>query len=106
MPHWLIVVSWVSVIAGFATAGIVTLDVIRHPQRMKIMNVVWPVTCLYFPLLGIWFYHLMGRPMAADAPSVKLDQPHWKRIFLSATHCGSGCVIGMSWGHPSFSDSG
>jgi Domain of unknown function (DUF4396) len=100
MPHWLIVVSWVSVIAGFATAGIVTLDVIRHPQRMKIMNVVWPVTCLYFPLLGIWFYHLMGRPMAADAPSVKLDQPHWKRIFLSATHCGSGCVIGDVLGPP------
>ncbi|EFI53320.1 Uncharacterised protein [Afipia felis] len=35
MPHWLIVVSWVSIITGFATAGIVTFDVIRHPQRMQ-----------------------------------------------------------------------
>jgi hypothetical protein len=28
------------------------------------------------------------------------ERPYWKRIFLSATHCGSGCVIGDLIGAP------
>lgn len=91
---WLIPIAWISVILGFATAGVIVADVIAHPQPMKIMNVVWPVTGLYFPLAGLWFYYAMGRPMAADSPPMKGEQPYWKRIFLSATHCGSGCTLG------------
>jgi len=76
------------------------MDLSAHPQKMPIMNIVWPVTGLYFPLLGIWFYHAMGRPMAIDAPAQKGERPYWKPIFLSATHCGSGCVIGDILGPP------
>jgi hypothetical protein len=49
MPQWLIVISWVSVVLDLLTAGIIAADIIRHPQRMTIMNIVWPVTGLYFP---------------------------------------------------------
>ena len=91
---WLDAVSWISIIFGFVTAGIISNYLVAHPQKMGIMNIVWPVTGLYFPLIGLWFYRAMGRPMAADAPAMKGEQPYWKRIFLSATHCGSGCVIG------------
>jgi hypothetical protein len=42
----------------------------------------------------------MGRPMAADAPATKSETPYWKRIFVSATHCGCGCVIGDILGPP------
>ncbi len=49
MPQWLIALSWVSVVLGLLTAGIIAADIIRHPQRMTIMNIVWPVTGLYFP---------------------------------------------------------
>src|SRR3984893_3129464 len=94
MMSWLDAVSWISIIFGFVTAGIISNDLVAHPQKMGIMNIVWPVTGLYFPLIGLWFYHAMGRPMAADAPAMKGEQPYWKGIFLSAPHCASGCVIG------------
>src|SRR5258706_7941727 len=67
---------------------------------MRIMNIVWPVTGLYFPLIGIWFYRSMSRPMAVDAPKGKGHDAHWQSIFLSATHCGAGCVIGDILGAP------
>lgn len=100
MSYWLIVLSWVSVLLGLATTGVIAASVKLHPQRMPIMNVVWPVTGVYFPLIGDWFYRVMGRPMAVDAPRMESERPYWKRIFLSATHCGSGCVLGDILGAP------
>src|SRR3954470_8815418 len=97
---WLELLSWTSVALGFLTAGIIAADLMAHPQQMRIMNIVWPVTGLYFPLAGLWFYHAMGRPMAADAPAMQGDRPHWQGVFVSATHCGSGCVIGDILGPP------
>jgi hypothetical protein len=100
MPQWLVVMSWVAIGLGLATALAVALDVIRHPQHMSIMNVVWPVTGLYFPLVGWWLYTGMGRPMAIDARNMADEKPQWKSVFLSSTHCGSGCVIGDIIGAP------
>jgi Domain of unknown function (DUF4396) len=115
MPSWLVAVSYVSIILGFVTAGIIAADVISHPQRMRIMNVVWPVTGLYFPLFALWIYRHLGRPMATDARSMDMDmkdmdmkamdmkatdQPFWKSIFVSSTHCASGCVLGDIIGAP------
>lgn len=100
MPLWLIVLSWVAIGLGLATAGAIALDVMRHPQHMKIMNVVWPVTGLYFPLAGWWLYAAMGRAQAIDAGQMTGEQPRWKSVFLSSTHCGSGCVIGDIIGAP------
>jgi len=94
MPGWLVTLSWAFVLAGLLTAAIVWVDVRAHPQRMKIMNVVWPVTALYFPLAGWWIYKALGRPQAVDAPARRGNHAHWKSTFLSATHCGSGCVLG------------
>lgn len=100
MPQWLVLLSWISIILGLVTAGMIAADVMRHPQRMKIMNIVWPVTGLYFPLIGWWLYSAMGRPMTIDAPKMSERRPYWKSIFLSATHCGSGCVLGDIIGAP------
>lgn len=100
MPQWLIALSCVSVILGLLTAGMIAANVIRHPQHMKIMNVVWPVTGLYLPAVGWWLYVSLGRPMAMDAPKTAGQQPQWKSIFLSVTHCASGCVIGDVIGAP------
>jgi hypothetical protein len=97
----LTVVAWIAVILGLVTAAVILVDEIAHPQRMAIMNVVWPVTGLYFPLIGLWFYYAMGRPMAGDAPPPGREgKPHWQSVFVSATHCGSGCVIGDTIGAP------
>ena len=64
------------------------------------MNIVWPVTGLYFPLVGLWFYYSMGRSVALDAPPHREQKPLWQSVFVSATHCGSGCVIGDIIGAP------
>lgn len=100
MPQWLTILSWVAVGLGLVTAAFIALDVRRHPQRMKIMNLVWPVTGLYFPAIGWRLYTTMGRPLAVDAPHTSADKPRWKSVLLSATHCGSGCVIGDLIGAP------
>ncbi|MBS0420943.1 MAG: DUF4396 domain-containing protein [Proteobacteria bacterium] len=100
MPQWLITLSWVCLALGLATAAVLAADIVRHRQKMKIMNIVWPVTGLYFPLIGWWFYKAAGRPMAIDAPKSAGPKPRWKSIFLSATHCASGCVIGDLIGAP------
>lgn len=100
MPQWLNVLSWASILLGLATAGAIAADLFRHPQKMKIMNIVWAVTGTYFPVVGWWLYTTLGRPMAVDAAEVKGGQPYWKRIFVSATHCGSGCVLGDIIGAP------
>jgi hypothetical protein len=65
------ILSWLSIGLGLATALVIALDERKHPQSMRIMNIVWPVTGLYFPLIGIWFYRSMGRTMAVDAPKAK-----------------------------------
>jgi hypothetical protein len=100
MSQWLAVVSWVAIGMGLMTAGAIALDVSRRPRRMTIMNVVWPITGLYFPLVGWWLYATLGRPMAVDAGKMVDEKPRWKSVFLSATHCGSGCVVGDVIGAP------
>lgn len=96
---WLSTLGWVSVVMGVATACVIAIDIARHPQPMRIMNVVWPVTGLYFPLVGIPVYRYLGRPSAGGSRD---EGPHgrWQSVFLSATHCGSGCVIGDLLGPP------
>jgi hypothetical protein len=63
MAQWLVIVPWAAVILGLLTAIVIAIDVLAHRQRMKIMNVVWPITGLYFPLIGWWIY-LAGHPDA------------------------------------------
>lgn len=100
MPHWLVILSWASIGLGMITAAAIAADVRRHPQRMSIMNIVWPVSGLYLPLAAGWAYSSMGRPLAIDSKGKAGAKPHWMSIFLSATHCASGCVIGDCLGAP------
>jgi hypothetical protein len=45
---WLDAVSWISIILGFVTAGIISLDLVPHPQKMRIMDILWPVKAFIF----------------------------------------------------------
>lgn len=115
VPVWLHVLAIVSVLLGFVSAAIVAIDLIRHPQKMWIMNVVWPVTALYFSVITIWAYYQFGRMSAGDAPQDhsshrgakpkeakdhvaaaerKTGKPFWQITALAVTHCGSGCTLG------------
>jgi hypothetical protein len=63
----LTLISWASLGIAFICAIVIAIDEIRHPQKMWIMNVVWPVTALYFSVFGLWGYFRIGRRMAKDA---------------------------------------
>lgn|SRR5699024_519404 len=109
---WLEVISWIAIVIGILQVLLITIDVIRYPQRMMpIMNIVWPLTGLYFPIIGIWAYYKMGRDK--EQANHKMDgkhhnhghsnhqkKPFWQSVFVSTTHCSSGCSLGDMIGAP------
>lgn len=104
MPHWLVVLAWISVAAGALSALIVVIDIARgQRQHMWIMNLVWPLTTLYSGPLGLWAYFRVGRSTTHTAmraakergePPPAKCRPQWQSVALGATHCGAGCTLG------------
>lgn len=86
IPSWLTVLTWISLLAGAASALWIALEVLRHPQKMAVMNVVWPICGLFGPGIMIWGYYAWGRREG--------EQPFAVRVFKGALHCGSGCTLG------------
>jgi len=99
-------ISWISLGIAFLCAIIIAVDVIRHPQTMGVMDVVWPVTALYGSVFALWGYFHIGRRKAQDAQqqiskedqqeNVKNANEHPKpsQIAVAASHCGAGCTLG------------
>jgi hypothetical protein len=56
---------------------------------MWIMNLVWPITALYFGPVAVRWYRTLGRG-AHGAHA----QPFWKTVIVETTHCGAGCTLG------------
>ncbi len=106
----LMILAWTSLAIAFASALIIVIDEIKHPQKMWIMNVVWPVTALYLSVFAVWGYFRLGRGMAGHAmqgmsneemkQQTKLREeqarrnPTWQQTALSDSHCGAGCTLG------------
>lgn len=132
---WLTTVSWIAIAIGILQAIIITIDVIRYPQQMMpIMNIVWPLVGLFFPVVGTWAYYGLGRAkgqMDMDEHNhghmhhhgreqmdshehnhmehhdhgdmhhhSHGDKPFWQSVFVSTTHCSSGCSLGDMIGAP------
>jgi hypothetical protein len=83
-------------------ALIVIIDVARRPQKMWIMNLVWPLTMLYGGVVGLWFYFAIGRQTSRrhmhhlhetgqEMPGK--TRPFWQTVAIGTTHCGSGCTV-------------
>jgi len=103
-------ISWISLSVAFLCALIIAGDEFRHPQKMWIMNVVWPVTALYFSFVAVWGYYRIGRRMAKDAMQGMAEgqmrggekrgegqgrpDPTWEQTAVSDSHCGAGCTLG------------
>lgn len=107
----LVIISWVFIGIGLLSGIIVYVDInMGRYQGMPIMNIAWPITCLYSGPLGLVMYFKYGR---AKKPSGSHDThdphtrhskkhlPNWVNIYISSTHCGAGCgladIIG-EWG--------
>ncbi|PZA10368.1 DUF4396 domain-containing protein [Rhodopseudomonas palustris] len=93
IPHWLHLVAIGSLLLGALCASVIVVDEIRHPQRMWIMNAVWPLTALFGTVIWTWGYFRYGRLSAADAGE-QPDKPFGIMVAEGASHCGSGCTLG------------
>ena len=92
IPAWLhmLIYSGAARRASFARSSSL-IDIMRHPQHMGIMNVVWPVTALYGGPLALWVYFRYGR---ATDHGITTWQPFPISVGTGATHCGAGCTLG------------
>ncbi|MCJ7989961.1 DUF4396 domain-containing protein [Priestia sp. OVS21] len=116
---WLEILSYIAIAIGIIQFLVITIDVIRHSQMMFVMNIVWPITGLYFSVAGIWFYFKLGRKdrkkhdHAHHSSDYMHDaheghhhehhhseKPFWQSVFVSTTHCSSGCSVGDLIGAP------
>ncbi len=102
-------IAWISLAIAFTCALVIAAHELRHPQKMWIMNVVWPVTALYFSVFALWAYFAKGRDMSRDAmqsmPKEQMQKhqqeekeqarrsPTWSQTALADSHCGAGCVL-------------
>jgi hypothetical protein len=99
-------IAWISLAVAFICAIVIAVDEIRHPQKMWIMNVVWPITALYFSVAGLWGYLRTGRRMTKAAMAAMSPDEHERMVrqapsnptftqaAISDSHCGAGCVVG------------
>lgn len=72
----------------------IAISEVRHPQRMRIMNVVWPVTALYLGVLAvagyIGFMRKQDRQRGHDSGKSDLSLA---QIAVAVSHCGAGCAL-------------
>ncbi|MDQ3318170.1 MAG: DUF4396 domain-containing protein [Actinomycetota bacterium] len=64
IPAWLTAVSWVFVGLAVLCAAAILYDVYGrgHRQRVRVMELVWPITALYLGPLALLLYYRWGRP--------------------------------------------
>jgi len=89
-PLWLHALSIVCLAAGIACAITIALDEVRFPQKMGVMNLVWPLTALFGSVLWLWFYYRFGRNKG-EQPE---ETPMAIAVAKGASHCGAGCALG------------
>ncbi|GAA4722597.1 DUF4396 domain-containing protein [Isoptericola chiayiensis] len=95
-PSWAVTLSTVLVALGLACALALWIDVLRRPQPMRVMNVVWPVTALFGSLVWSAAYLRWGRAPRRGAGSHHDHgtTPMPVAVFKGTSHCGAGCMLG------------
>ena len=104
IPGWLHAAAVAYLLLGAVCAVVILIDVVRHPQHMWIMDVVWPATALFGSVWILWQYFAYGRlatHAAMHAAMERDETPPGKRltpfpvmVANGALHCGSGCTLG------------
>lgn len=105
-PHvqpagWVEAIGRLSLSVAFVCALIVLVDIVvlGHRQKMWIMNVVYPVTALYWGPVALWFYLRHGRRAPRPASGRQgtrnpEEPPSWTVNARAVSHCGAGCTLG------------
>lgn len=87
------IVSIISLIASALSFVAIAVHVAVHPQKMAIMNFVWPLTALYFGPFALWTYFTFGI-QPRDNKYSQRERPFWQKVWTGVTHCGAGCTLG------------
>ena len=110
--------GWVFLGLGFVSALAILIDelALGHRQHMWVMNLVHPITALYFGPVWLWVYFTNGRKSSrkvmhdeatrlaregADADELQRegeatagpDLKPW-HVGNAVSHCGAGCTLG------------
>jgi len=104
-PVWLNALADIYLLISFISAAIVLFDVIfRQRQKMAVMNVVWPITALYWGPVTLWGYYKLkpkqdkkgnGRSGGKEQPDNGAgENPSRPQVLLAVSHCGAGCTLG------------
>ncbi len=94
IPTWLHAASMIFLALGLLSAIVIAIDEWRHPQRMWIMNLVWPLAALFGTVVWLYGYFRYGRLGAKDAAGSAGDKPFPASVAEGASHCGAGCTLG------------
>jgi hypothetical protein len=98
---WIDALGWFCLSIAFASTLLITADILLlgYRQKMWIMNLVYPITALYWGPVALWFYLRHGRSTAKreierhgmpDSDAL----PHWVTTSKAVSHCGAGCTVG------------
>src|SRR5580700_6288882 len=101
-PDWLSVVAWIYLGVCFVCSAVIGYDIVvgRRRQPMGVMNLVFPITALYFGPAALALYWRWGRvgPRAGRSPTpmagAAMPRPRWATMAIEVSHCGSGCALG------------
>ncbi len=100
-PAWLSVLAWTYLCVCFACALVIVGSILRRPQKMWVMDLVWPITALYFGPISVWMYFRTMPVSAKDASKPGEDKknmqnlpPTREQIATAVFHCGAGCTLG------------
>ena len=103
VPVWFEILAWCWIVICFASALFILIQTLRKPQKMWIMDVVWPITGLYMGPFAVYLYQKslpvsMKKPMSEEMKKImerhKDDPPTWIQNSIAVFHCGAGCSIG------------
>lgn len=103
MPSWLHLVASSYLSLCWICALILVMNEFMAPQRMWIMNVVWPINALYWGPVAVWAYYRWGRLETKRAVMEARERgeenagerkPFWAMVAIGTSHCGAGCTLG------------
>ncbi|KAB1913124.1 DUF4396 domain-containing protein [Micromonospora sp. AMSO31t] len=98
-PTWLVVLSWAVLSVGLASTAIILVDhfVLRYRQPVKVMEIVWPATALYFGPAAVLAYRQWGRPQSPrwlERHGTPPRRPRLAVTIIETLHCATHCVLG------------
>lgn len=95
VSQWLHLVALGSLGLASLCAAVIFAHINGHPQRMDIMDAVWPISALFGSVPVLIAYFIYGAQDARDLPeSERKAAPLRVAIAKSTLHCGSGCTVG------------